>query len=240
MFLKHLQRCKHTFQVVHFRGTTARVYNDDEVVLRRKDNESMKHWLRRVMQNVAKDNIQLVIYYGHTPGKQCKVKLNLSDFTEEVLKIVKPICTIFDACYMADIDVFLKIRNFTQYVIASPSFHPYTSVLDTKAVFNINRIKQDCNVYVKSVVKEFMIIARKEPKYTCLFGFDLGKIHNWDILSNDVHCQKEKHLPHDKRRFDFVDCVADVGKQDIVRNAITASSKCHYHTNGIGITCIGH
>ena len=244
LFLKHLEKCKthKTLLVVHFRGTRAYI-NDkaDLPTIIHRDDQLMSDWLRRVMSKVleARPSYRGLLYYGHMLGLRTQKKLSLDVFVAEVISKVRPTITYFDSCYMADIRVMQKISSFTRYLMASPSFHPYTSILDTKSFYSFPKRSDPTKKwyqYVKEVVSEYNKLQRSrvEPKYTCLFGFDLKHMSYFDA---ELNCRQNEHMPHNKRRFDFVDCVTnDRVKNDLLKSIITQHEQCEFNTHGIGIS----
>ena len=236
------------YVVVHFRGCKATIHDSMSDTsanhLIHRDDDDMDQWLHRVVNAIQQPrHFDCVHYYGHAMGWRTSKHLSVPVFIQEVLAKYRPRYTCLDTCYMADIRVFEAIHPYTRYVIASPSYHPYTSVLDTTSFFRMPTSKSSHAQWVKylnRLVEEFTSkhIARKEPQYSCLFGFDLQSLKAFFSDVQHVHhllCDPKQHMPHDKKRFDYVNCLKSVNLQKQLLKSIVTPHACRFLTHGIGV-----
>lgn len=132
--------------------------------------------------------------------KQCF--MTITDFVKHVVKPLKVKLVCFDSCYMGNMTCLYEMPNFVQYVVASPGFHPYVSILSTQTFVELSTFKnrQQIVMYVKKLTCEWTIRARKRAAYSCLLVFDMIFIPTianlvktcWPDLNFGKHSQIDK------------------------------------------------
>lgn len=147
--------------------------------------ETLKHLVKSIQSSNVK--IHGVDYYGHSSGLelgtyyQNRIFCTTVNFVKHVLKPLRPKVVIFDSCYMGLISALYELSQVSsiQFVMASPSFHPSYSVLETKSFGKIGTgsralTKSSLSRHLRNVSCEFQQITF--PSYRCFLVFDLQKI----------------------------------------------------------------
>lgn len=185
-----------------------------------------------------KNNISGLVYYGHGYGISLLGNTSVIDFVKNIIKNLRPKLICFDACYMADIISLYEIAPYTRYVLASPSWHPYSSIIRTSHFGKFSRSK-DMLKYIETLTDEFerIIIDKKEPLYSCCVSFDLKYLHSCLSKLNSIDFSNQKHLPYDKNRYDLCSVIKD---KNIVKQfdkiIIKKPNICSEKISGIAIT----
>jgi hypothetical protein len=150
----------------------------------------------RKMISIIKEksfNIQSLCLWGHGSGwiigpwKTAKVSfMTIPDFVKLVVVPlnIKFIC--YDACYMGSISSLYEHPSHVKVIVASPAFHPYTSLLQIKSFGKLPNLetKQDILTYARKLSCEWHIIAKE--KFKCLLVFDTLKV-------KDIAHEIQKH-----------------------------------------------
>lgn len=183
------------------------------------------------------NKIDGLVYYGHGHGISLLGNTSVIEFVKKVVKNIKPYLICFDACYMADIVTLYEIAPYTRYILASPSWHPYSSIIRTRNFGHFHR--SNLKKYVKNMTIEFekLILSRKEPLYSCCISFDLKKLPSVLSSLKVLDFSNQKHLSYDKNRYDLCSVIQD---QNIIKKfdniIIKKPNSCSDKISGIAIT----
>jgi len=185
--------------------------------------------LRYLVKGLTRNNIKIggVIYYGHSLGinlgsfDSMRMFCTTSDFVETVLEKLKPKIMIFDSCYMGLISCMYEISRVRsiKYVMASPSYHPSYSVLNTKSFSKMGTgslSKATIVKHLRGISCEFQQLL-KQTSYRCFLVFDMDKIPPF-----------VKELKKGLLRGDFVfDKSSTVVKEDSMHDLYRAAQTPH-------------
>ena len=126
-------------------------------------NKTTKRFINVVLSK--NKNIDALCFWGHGSGwviGPWKTKnppfMTISDFMNLVVKPIKPKFICYDACYMGSISSLYEHPEFVQVILAAPAFHPYSSVLWTKAFANLDTLstKKDIFKYSQKITSTKM------------------------------------------------------------------------------------
>lgn len=144
--------------------------------------------LRYLVRLLQRNKIKIggVIYYGHSSGLNLgdyyhmRMFCTTSDFVETVLEKLKPKIMLFDSCYMGMISCIYEIARVRsiKYVMASPSFHPSFSVLNTESFSRIGTgsvNKTTIERHLRGISCEFQQFMN-QTSYRCFLVFEMDKI----------------------------------------------------------------
>lgn len=178
------------------------------------------------------NKIDGLLYYGHGHGLSLLGQTSLVDFVKRVIKNIKPRLVCFDACYMADIIMLYEIAPYTRYILASPSWHPYSSIIRTQCFGNFQ--ENNLRRYILNITDEFekITLDRKEPAYSCCISFDLKSLHTILDKIDILDFTNKEHLYYDKNRFDLQSII----KKKIDKIIIKKPTSCSNKITGIAIT----
>lgn len=150
--------------------------------------EKYLNTLRYLVRSLHRNGVTIhgINYYGHSSGlemgsffSKSRVLATTLHFVDVVLKPLQPKVLIFDSCYMGLISALYEISRVKSilYVMASPSYHPSFSILETKAFGKIGvygRDKASIAYYLHKASCEFQNITW--PAYRCFLVFNIRKI----------------------------------------------------------------
>ena len=198
-----------------------------------------RHSVSIVVKEQGGVPVDAILGYYHAAGFVCggqwkRTKHHFMRVTDFCSIIVEPLgspLVVFDACYMGNMTCLYEMPSCVQYVVASPGFHPYASLLSIRAFFNLpvlhkvsklrlNTILRD---YSASLCQDWMNLAWKRAKYSCLLAFDMRAIaplanelgRSWHLLEFGEHSRIDKedsnlsdlynaaiHAPHIRKLID--------------------------------------
>ena len=143
--------------------------------------------VKKLVQTFLDNKIKIhgVDFYGHSAGLllggyyNLKYFLTAPDLTEHVLRPLQPKVVTFDSCYMGVISALYEMSDVKsiQYVLASPTYHPSYSLLESEAFGKIGTGSHDKATLakqLKAVTCSFQELTR--PAYRCFILIDLQKI----------------------------------------------------------------
>jgi len=206
---------------------------------------SQTKWCKLMIDYVLKSAKPVCMtYYGHggglVVGPWYKPLMSLKKFNELFIEKVKPMLIGFDSCYLGSIVSLYEISKNAKYALASPSWHPYTSISSMKHFGNIPvyTAKNKAEVfkkYASDIAEEFSMV-KNNPKYTCLVAFDLRNLDKAVKKVTNLTFTREQNLNlHDGDQYDLVASVNEEAKQDF-RNAVIYKNKCPKTINGISVS----
>lgn len=132
-----------------------------------------------------KIKIHGVDFYGHSSGLlaggyyNLKYFLTITDLVDHVFAPLQPKVVIFDSCYMGVMSALCEMADIKsiQWVLASPTYHPSFSVLETDAFGKVGTGSHDKATLGKQLRK--ITCAFQDltwPAYRCFVMIDLQKI----------------------------------------------------------------
>lgn len=149
-----------------------------EIILIQDNQYSRTHLYIRDLTDIVTIFLQLqsekgknvFIYSGHSDGLILGYKhiyfISMDDFSEIILGVLGKKCDLVwgDACLMGNISSLHSLKNATKYLIASPMYYNYDSVLELK---NLYRYREDDSMfdYSKRMIDEYMRNQRKKFIY---------------------------------------------------------------------------
>lgn len=106
-----------------------------------------------------------------SPWKKWKEPfLHITDVVQYLIKPLNTQLVCFDACFQGSMSSLYEMSDITEVVVASPAFHPYTSILTTSTFGNLNQLS-DPFKYAHALTCNWNDLT-KAP-YKCLLVFDM-------------------------------------------------------------------
>ena len=177
----------YVISIYRTKGTIMRITNKSQMIIKifyQKD-DSQKKWCKKMVQFVLKLCKPIAMtYYGHggavVVGPWNKPWMGLKAFNEIFIKTVKPEIMAFDSCYLGSIVTLYEIEQNVKLVLASPAWHPGSSISELKLFGALPKYtsatkKAVLAKYAIALSCEFSTIKRL-PKYSCLVAFDLTNL----------------------------------------------------------------
>jgi hypothetical protein len=174
--------------------------------------------------NISNKGKNIFIYSGHSDGLILGHKhvyfISMDDFREIVVSVLGKKCDLIwgDACLMGNIGTLNSLRDATKYLIASPMYYNYDSVLELKNLYRFPEKKDTDRLitYGKNMIDEYMKIQRKKFIYKYfMVNIVFYEMNSYvDKLVNIVLNHKDKFeydlCSINKRDYYYVDilCVA--------------------------------
>ncbi|KAL3676094.1 hypothetical protein R1sor_026042 [Riccia sorocarpa] len=211
-----------------------------------------------IIQNIlsdARDRVSGVCIWSHGSGgsgigvwKKWKTPfMSCVDLVRTIIKPFQPRIVCFDACYQGSISCLFELVGVTDIVVASPGFHPFCSILWTKAFGELSKIrltKREIENYAHNIACEWHSMTG--VYYKCLLVFDMAVIpemaaavkENWDHLIFDERSQidKEDANLHDifiaARNVSIVQRLANKSISQVTRQCLTCRPSCTRWVNG--------
>jgi len=218
------------------RGKIIHITNQTYDILKHfnQKNNTQTEWCNKMLNYVLKITKPVAMtYYGHggglVIGPWIDPWMSLKKFNDIFIKKVKPEILCFDSCYLGSIVTLYEIQKNVKLVLASPSWHPYTSVSSLKLFGNLpNYTKENkTNVFKKYLVDmscEFSTI-KGQPKYTCLVAFDLTNLNKIIKKIKKIELIKDNNLNlHDPKGYDLLKSVEPNVSKEL--STIVLSKKC--------------
>jgi len=145
--------------------------------------------VKKLVEALKNNNVKIhgVLYWGHSAGPSLgdgwyhtKTFLTIMDFTKYILKPLQPKVVIFDSCYMGVVSALYEMTEVKSilYVLASPTYHPSHSCLNTRDFGKIGTGSHDKATLAKQLKKvtcSFQELV--SPAYRCFIMIDLQKVH---------------------------------------------------------------
>jgi hypothetical protein len=236
--------------IIHIRGTkqgkvihiTQQDYTTKQF---NKGEMSQTKWCNTMLNYVlTKTKPVCFSYFGHggglVVGPWYKPLMSLKKFNDIFIVKVKPVLIGFDSCYLGSIVSLYEISKNAKFALASPSWHPFTSISSMKLFGNIPSYtaKNKMEVfkeYAKGLSEEFSMV-KNNPSYTCLVAFDLRNIEKAVKKIKTLTFTRETNLNlQDGDQYDLVSSVNEEAKEDL-RKVVIYKNKCPGTINGISVS----
>ena len=256
--LQHnLSKDTDTYVLRIYKKKLAKIYHitdsgSKEIYSLRQGKLSKNKWLLHLIRYVKKyanhndSKILGLTYYGHggsfVLGPWDDPFITLRRFINIFVKTIKPQLICFDSCYMGAISCLYEIQRHCRFVIASPSWHPYKSLSTTKTfgkLPNANELGIDWKTYVAKLTCEFNDDP-KNPKYSCLIGFDLLNLKTIMKKVKTITFNKNTELKqHDSKQHDlYLTLEMNPSIQQEIKDLVitpTCIDKCPNNIHGMSI-----
>lgn len=114
----------------------------------------------KIFKTLQPSDRNVFVYSGHSDGINMKRLFRIDDFCKIIEKTIdkKADLVIFDSCLMGNIHCLYMCRHVTKYVIASPYYYDYLSVLETKSIWKPK-------VVGRNLIDEYMAINCLKSKF---------------------------------------------------------------------------
>ncbi|KAL2644338.1 hypothetical protein R1flu_011925 [Riccia fluitans] len=245
-------------------ATLEHVVSNECFLLASKKNESTETALAitvfftEIIQNIlskARVKVTGVCVWSHGSGgsgigvrKKWKTPfMSCVDLVRTIIQPFQPRIVCFDACYQGSISCLLELVGVTDVVVASPGFHPFCSILWTKAFGELSKIrltKRELEKYAHDIACEWHSMTG--VYYKCLLVFDMAVIpdvaaalkENWDHLIFDERSQidQEDANLHDisiaARNVPALQHLADKSISQVTRQCLKCRPSCTRWVNG--------
>lgn len=143
--------------------------------------------IQKIVSTLKKNGIKIhgIDYYGHSGGLLLgdyyheRYFITIKDMVDHIFIPLQPLVVIFDSCYMGVISALYEMSRVKSiyWVMASPTYHPSYSVLETNAFGKVGTGKHDkltLGKQLRGISCEFQKLTF--PSYRCFILFDLSKI----------------------------------------------------------------
>jgi hypothetical protein len=144
--------------------------------------------VKKLVKTFLDNNIKIhgVDFYMHSAGilvgdgwYHKRNFLTIMDVVDHVFQPLQPRVVIFDSCYMGVLSALYEISKVKSiyWVMASPSYHPSFSVLETDAFGKVGTTSHDKDTLGKQLARiscDFQALTY--PSYRCFILFDIRKI----------------------------------------------------------------
>jgi len=143
--------------------------------------------VKKIVSSFVDRNIKIhgIDVYAHSSGLliggwyNYKHFLTVMDFTDHVLEPLKPLVVVFDSCYMGVVSALYEMSRVKsiKYVMASPTYHPSYSVLETDAFGKVGTLSHDkatLSKQLRQISCAFQNLTY--PSYRCFLLIDLQKV----------------------------------------------------------------
>jgi hypothetical protein len=218
------------------RGKIIHITNESYEILKyfNQKDDTQTVWCNKMLNFVLKLTKPVAMtYYGHggglVVGPWVNPWMSLKKFNNIFIKKVKPEILCFDSCYLGSIVSLYEIEHNVKFVLASPAWHPYTSISSLKLFGNLpNYTKQNkTEIFKKYAIDmscEFSTV-KGQPKYSCLVAFDLTNLDKIIKKIKKLEFIEEHNLKlHDPDHYDLLATVeANISKE---LSTIVLSKKC--------------
>lgn len=186
-------------------------------------------------------------YYGHggglVVGPWKDPWMSLKKFNHIFIKRIQPEILCFDSCYLGSIVSLYEIAKDVKYVLASPAWHPYTSISSLKLFgklpsFTRQNKHEVFKKYIADMSCEFSKV-KNQPKYSCLVAFDLTTLNKTIKQIKKLEFTKDQNLElHDPDHYDLLASVESHIKKDLEKIVISKEcmSKCPIRIQGISVS----
>jgi len=209
---------------------------------------SQSVWCNKMLDYIlARANPVAMSYYGHggglVVGPWKDPWMSLKKFNHIFIKRIRPEILCFDSCYLGSIVSLYEIAKDVKYVLASPAWHPYTSISSLKLFgklpsFTRKNKHEVFRNYAKDMSCEFSKV-KNQPKYSCLVAFDLTNLDKNIKKIKKLEFTKDQNLKlHDPDHYDLLASVESHIKKDLEEIVISKEcmSKCPIRIQGISVS----
>lgn len=231
-------------------GKVIHITRDSSKILKyfKQKTNSQTVWCNKMLNFVlSKTKPVAMSYYGHGGGLVVGLWsdpwMSLKKFNRIFIKKIKPEILCFDSCYLGSIVSLYEICSDVKYVLASPAWHPYTSISSLKLFGKLPQYtKQNKNEifkqYIISLSCEFSNI-KNQPKYNCLVAFDISELNTIIPQIKTLEFKKDSNLKlHDDDHYDLLLSVEENIKEKLEKTVLSKKcmTKCPIRIHGISIS----
>ena len=212
-----------------------------------KKIDSTNAWCLKMVDFVKTQakNIIALNYYGHggavVIGPWKKPFMSLVNFVKIWVQILKPKILCFDSCYMGSLSSLYEISFHCKFVLASPSWHPYSSLttLDSFGQLPNFKNKNEIQDYISKLSCEFNHLPRL-PKYACLVAFNLTNLQKLVKNLKVLKLNKSSRIigAHDDQQYDLNLAVPKHLKQitkELIISPPSCTKNCPKRIHGISV-----
>lgn len=232
------------------RGKVIHITRDSYDILKyfKQKTNSQTVWCNKMLNFVLKKTTPIAMsYYGHggglVVGPWSNPWMTLKKFNHIFIRKVKPEILCFDSCYLGSIVALYEIASNVKYVLASPSWHPYTSISSLKLFgklpqFTLQNKHKVFQQYIINMSCEFSKV-KNQPKYSCLVAFDISNLNKIIPQIKKLEFKKDHNLQlHDPDNYDLLSSVESHIKKDLEEIVLSKKcmSKCPIRIRGISVT----
>lgn len=231
-------------------GKIIHITHDNYTVLKvfNQKTNSQTVWCNKMLNYILSLSKPVAMsYYGHggglVVGPWKNPWMSLKKFNHIFIKKVRPEIICFDSCYLGSIVSLYEISKNVKYVLASPAWHPYTSISSLKLfgklpLFNRQNKHEVFKKYITNMACEFSRV-KNQPKYSCLVAFDLTTLDRIIRKIKKLELTKDQNLQlHDPDNYDLLASVESHIKKDLEKIVLSKKcmSKCPIRIQGISVS----
>lgn len=231
-------------------GKVIHITHDSFDILKhfKQKTNSQTIWCNKMLNFVLKKTTPVAMsYYGHggglVVGPWSDPWMTLKKFNHIFIKKVKPEILCFDSCYLGSIVALYEIASNVKYVLASPAWHPYTSISSLKLFgklpeFTSQNKHEVFKQYIINMSCEFSKV-KNQPKYSCLVAFDISNLNKIIPQIKKLEFKKDYNLQlHDPDNYDLLSSVESHIKKDLEDIVLSKEcmSKCPIRIHGISVS----
>ena len=138
-FIKNILKClpETNYKLIHLHYNSNRT---DKKLLHFTvyPRQAIKIDIVSIFKTLPPSDKNVFVYSGHSDGINMNRVFRIDDFCEIISKTLdnrKADLVIFDSCLMGSIQCLYMCRHVAKYVMASPTYYDYASVLETKSIW---------------------------------------------------------------------------------------------------------
>jgi hypothetical protein len=179
----------------------------------------------KIFKKNNKKGKNIFIYSGHSDGLLFVHKninfLSLSEFAYIIKKVLGKKCDLIigDACLMGNISALNIFKDYTKYMVASPTYYNYESMLEMKKLYKLPNKKEGEKLmitYIKKIMDEYIRNAKIKFKAKDFMAhivlYEMN--NNIDKLTNLLLKYKDKFEYHKcaiyKKDFYYLDIICEL------------------------------
>lgn len=231
-------------------GKIIHITNDSFKVIKgfNQKSRSQTVWCNKMLDYILSLSKPVAMsYYGHggglVVGPWLDPWMSLKKFNHIFIKRIRPEILCFDSCYLGSIVSLYEIAKNVKYVLASPAWHPYTSISSLKLFGNLPSFTRQnkheiFKKYIVDMSCEFSTV-KNQPKYSCLVAFDLTTLDKTISQIQKLEFTKDNNLKlHDPDHYDLLASVESHIKTDLEKIVLSKKcmSKCPITIQGISVS----
>lgn len=166
------EECKH--YELHFKRKGNKEYPDDREIL--------------TILGELSPHYDGFVYSGHSSGYLFGREEDPIFSIVELAKTIEDTnhkfkVSIFDTCYVNNLETLYHLRHISDYIVATPSFCEDTSVLELDAFFDEDQNLVD---YLKTIIDEYVIITESCPQDSGALRMSLVDTSGLEKLANSI------------------------------------------------------
>jgi hypothetical protein len=179
----------------------------------------------RIFKKNNKPGKNVFMYSGHSDGLLFVNKhiyfISLKEFGYIIKKVLGKKCDLIigDACLMGNISALNIFKDYTKYMLASPTYYNYESMLEMKKLYKLPNKKDEEKLiitYIKKLMNEYITVEKNKFKaknfmaHVVLYEMN----DNIDKLTNLLLKYKNKFKYHNcaiyKKDFYYLDIICEL------------------------------